>query len=137
MRIDHNLNEYDELIPQDQKLIFKYAIWIFTILTSIFVILTIFFNSMYTLIVGYAIGSLVNSVLFYITQLKINSSYYGDLDKVTRKLSITYKVAYLLTFFLLVFIFKTIYIIISTILGLLLIKIAIILSCNAMKKELR
>lgn len=136
MKIDNHLTEYDERLPHDQKMVFKYALIIFAILMIVCVVLTLFFNHLYTLIIGYGVGGIVSAILFYITQSRINSAYYGQLDKVTKTLGITYKIMYILTFFVLLFVFKTIWVVVGAIFGLLLIKMSIYLAYLKVKKEL-
>lgn len=135
MKIDNHLTEYDERLPHDQKMVFKYAIIVFAILMTICVVLTIFFNNLYTLIIGYGVGGVVSAILFYITQSRINSAYYGELDKVTKWLGITHKITYILTFFILLFVFKTIWVVIGAVFGLLLIKISIYIAYLSLKKN--
>ena len=135
MKIDRGLNVYDDnVISDEHKHIYKIAILIFVILMAVSIILTVIFPHLYSIIIGYAFSGVASIVLFYITSKFINNSYYLDLKKVTKRIHIIHQIVYLLTLGLLLIIFKNPFVIISSIIGFLLIKISIFIS-NVISKK--
>lgn len=125
MRIDNKLNTYDNKDNEQQKNIYKRAIIIFAILLVLIGCFTFFFKQIYTILIGYVIGSVLSCVLFYLVNKGINEAYYEDLKKAVKKIHLIHTITYLLTFISMLLIFKTVWVVIGLAIGLLLIKMSI------------
>lgn len=135
MKIDSGLNVYeDNLISYEHKQIYKVAIIIFIVLLAVSIILTVIFPHLYSIIIGYGFSGIASMVLFYITSKYINSSHYLDLKKVTKRIHVIHQIVYLVSLALLLTIFKNPFVIISSVLGFILIKMSIFISNIISKK---
>lgn len=135
MRINDNLNVYDDNDNSKTKIIYKSAIIIFAFLLLISIVLTIFFKEVYSSIIGILVGSVISVVLFNLIEKRINSTYYLDLKTQAKKIHIIHQITYICSFLIIILIFKDIFCVIGLTLGLLLIKMAIILSSFIFKDE--
>ena len=134
MKINNNLNVYDDSENKDIKLIFKIASCIFAFFAVISIVLTIFINRLYPIIIGYILGSIISVVLFTLLERNINGAYYEDLPKVTRKIHKLHQLVYLLSFIFIALVFKDVFAVIALALGLMLIKFSIYV-CNIKTKK--
>ena len=125
MKINNNLNVYDDNENTEIKKINKIALIIFIFFALISIILTVFFPSHYSIIIGYVLGSIVSVILFKLIEKNIYSAYYEDLPKTTKKIHKTHQFMYLCTFIIIALIFKNPFSVIALALGLLLMKISI------------
>ena len=125
MKTNNNLNVYDDFENKDTKLIYRIAIFTFVFFALVSIILTIFFNHLYPIIIGYVLGSIISVVLFKLIERNINGSYYEDLPKATKKVHKMHQIVYLLSFIVIALIFKEPFSVIALTLGLLLMKISI------------
>ena len=128
MKINNNLNVYSDYDNVEAKKIYKISIIVFAVFAVICTVLTILFNHIYSIIIGYVVGSLESVILFKLTDKWIFDAYYQNLKKVTERIHRLYQVVYLLTFFLMGFIFQSMWGVYGLVAGLLLIKISIFLS---------
>lgn len=134
MKIDSGLTNYDEqTTSNDQKRIYKLAIIVLVLLLGISGVLTVFFNHIYSLIIGIFIGGIGSITLFYITTKLINTSHYLDLKKTTKKIHIIHQLTYVLSLLICFLIFYNPFVIIGLVAGFLIIKVAIIIH-NALEK---
>ena len=135
MKIDSGLKVYDDnLISEEHKQIYKIAIIIYIILLAVSIILTVIFPHLYSIIIGYGISGIASMILFYITSKFINNSHYLDLKKATKRIHIIHQVVYLVLLALFLVIFKNAFVIISSVLGFILVKISIFISNIISKK---
>ena len=125
MKINNNLNVYDDNENKDSKLIFKIAACIFVFFTLVSIVLTIFINHLYPIIIAYILGSIISVVLFILLERNIYGAYYEDLPKVTKRLHKIHQLAYLFSFVIIALFFKNPFAIIALALGLMLIKLSI------------
>ena len=125
MKINNNLNVYDDNENKDSKLIFKIASIIFAFFTLVSVVLTIFFNHLYSIIISYILGSIISVILFVFIERNINGAYYDDLIKVTKKVHKFHQIVYLFSFIIVALIFKNPFSVIALAIGLMLIKFSI------------
>ena len=132
MKINNNLNVYDDNENLETKSIYKVAIIVFAFFALVSVILTIFINRLYPIIIAYVLGSAISIILFKIIERNINGSYYEDLPKATRKVHKLHQIIYLCSFIIIAIIFQEPFSIMALALGLLLIKISIFINnlCN-------
>lgn len=129
MKINNDLNVYDdEIVSSDHKSIYKIAVIIFIILLAVSIVLTVFFNHVYSSIVGYVVGGIASVILFYVTAKLINNSHYLDLKKITKRIHIIHQIVYIVSLSILLVIFKSPFAIIGGVLGFLLIKMSIFVS---------
>ena len=80
------------------------------------------------MLIGYVVGSIVSSILFYFTDKMITESDTSSLRKVTKRVHIIYEVSYLFSFLGLGLIFQNWYVVIGLTCGLLIIRISIIIA---------
>ena len=125
MKINNNLNVYDDNENKDSRLIFKIAIFIFVFFVLISIVLTIFFNHLYSIIISYIIGSIISVILFSLLQRNVYGSYYEDLPKVTKKIHKIHQLVYLFSFAAIALIFRNPFAVIALAMGLMLIKFSI------------
>ena len=129
MKINNDLNVYDdEIVSSDHKSIYKIAIILFIILLAVSIVLTVFFNHVYSSIIGYIVGGIASVILFYVTAKLINNSHYLDLKKITKRIHIIHQIVYIVSLSILLVIFKSPFAIIGGVLGFLLIKMSIFVS---------
>lgn len=129
MKINNDLNVYDdEIVSSDHKSIYKIAVIIFIILLAVSIVLTVFFNHVYSSIIGYIVGGIASVILFYVTAKLINNSHYLDLKKITKRIHIIHQIVYIVSLSILLVIFKSPFAIIGGVLGFLLIKMSIFVS---------
>ena len=136
MKEFNGLNTYDnEIIPVEHRKIIKYALFAFIFFEVVFTILTIFFNFLYTLIIGFAIGGVASLILFYITHKIVDQTHYTSYKKMMKRIHVIYQITYATIYVVLAVTFKSFYPIIGVTLGFILIKIASLLYRIFMKKD--
>lgn len=128
MKINNNLNVYDDNDNQEIKGIYKIAIITFVFFALIAIILTIFINHLYPIIITYILGSIISVILFKIIERNINGSYYEDLPKVTKKIHKLHQVVYLCSFIVVALIFQEPFSVLALALGLMLMKLSIFIN---------
>ncbi len=129
MKIDNNLNVYkDEDYFLPLKSIYKKCIIFFIVGLCILGILTAFFPFIYSIIIGYFVGSILSTFLLHITNKWVNETYYKDLRKISRKIHLLHQLIYVFSFAIFGAIFQSYWIVIGLVLGFLLVKFSILLS---------
>lgn len=132
MKINNNLNVYDDNENIETKSILKVAIIVFVFFALVSIILTIFINHLYPIIIAYVLGSAISIILFKIIERNINGSYYEDLPKSCKRIHRVHQIVYLCSFIIIGIIFQEPFSIIALALGLMLMKISILINnlCN-------
>lgn len=119
------LNTYDDnLIPQEHKGIFKYALLMLIIIGTILGVISIFYNDLFVGFITFIIGGAFSIILFYITHKIIDSSYYLHLKKSVKKIHLIHQLTYMVSFVLIAYFTKSAIAIACITLGFLLIKLS-------------
>ncbi len=135
MRTNNHLNTYNDksFFDNYKKLIITFMV-IFIILLIFCAILVFFFKHTFSMLIGYVMGSIISFYLFYIIDKMITNSSAYDLKKATKKIHVIHMISYLLSLGILFLIFKTYWVIIGNVIGLLVMKMAIFV-CYIFKKN--
>ena len=104
------------------------------IIKAFLIIITLFFNYLYPLLISYAIGAIASLVLFYMTHKIVNQTYYTGYKKMMKRIHIMHQVTYVVIYVLLTVIFESVIPIVGVTLGFLIIKISSLLTRLSINK---
>ena len=126
----NNLNTYGDNneFLDNFKGIIKIAIILFLLILIPLIIVSIFVNNFYQSIIGYCVCFIENVIMLYVTNKMYVDSYYGDYKKVTKKVHFIHQMVFGISFVILLLLFTKISMVIGIALGLIIIKIATIIS---------
>ena len=121
----NNLNTYSDSSDffKEYKKMIKWGIIASIIIVFSMLILCVFINKTFPLIIGYLIGSLTSFILLFVTYKKYTNSYYGDYGKVTKKIHWIHQIVYGVIFVVSMIIYLNPFLLLGLVLGLLIIKI--------------
>ena len=131
----NNLYTYsseNDFFTQYKKII-KCGIITASIILFVLVVLVIFINKTFPLIIGYLIGAIVSYVLLFVTNKMYINAYYGDFGKVTKRVHWIHQITYAVLFILSMLIYLNAFLLIGLVCGLLLVKCSSLII--SLKKE--
>ena len=133
----NNLNTYsdDNEFLDNFKGIIKIAIILFLLILIPLIIVSIFINNFYPSIIGFCVCFIENVIMLYVTNKMYVDSYYGDYKKVTKKVHFINQMVFGITFVILLLLFTSFSMALGLALGLIIIKLATLISTTKINNK--